>query len=104
MNWTLILLIFLTGCTVTVKPLATKTQHAPVHKPTRYVSKPISPNIKETWWLENYHKLESMHGDYTIPADANIRPLPDGKFVVPESVLNHYQDLLLAKPSPTPTY
>jgi hypothetical protein len=28
--------------------------------------------------------------------------LPDGRFKVPDAVLSHYQDMLLAKPSPKP--
>lgn len=61
---------------------------------------PVPPNVKESWWIENYHKLEAAHGDYTIPADAGIKPLPDGRFEVPDKVLTHYQDLLMAKPTP----
>lgn len=66
--------------------------------------------MKETWWIENYHKLEAAHGDYTIPSDSDIVPMGNGQFKVPSAVLTHYQDLLLAKPSPsasptgTPTY
>jgi hypothetical protein len=63
---------------------------------------PDSPNIKETWWIENYKKLEAAHGDYQISDDAKIEPLPDGRFRVPDTVLQHYQDLLMAKPTPKP--
>ena len=52
---------------------------------------------KETWWIENYHKLEAAHGEYTISADADIEPLENGKFRVPPAVVQHYQDLLLSK-------
>lgn len=108
-------LILFSGCTITVTPLdkvpKKKGKRTPVHHSTsRSVIKkeapshaPKSANIKETWWVENYHKLEAAHGDYTIPDDANIEPLPDGRLKVPDAVLSHYNDLLLAKPSPDRT-
>lgn len=100
------------ACTIAITPIKQKpakrskqsvSHPKPKHKAPPAKSKPAETNnIKETWWIENYKKLESFHGDYTIPSDANIKPLPDGRFKVPDSVLTHYQDLLLASPSATP--
>jgi len=105
MNWITIVSVvalFLSACTITVTPLP---KHHPVHNSTRHVVKKFHKpsNIKETWWIENYHKLEAAHGDYKIPGDADIQPLPDGRFKVPSSVLTHYQDLLLVTPTPHET-
>lgn len=101
------------GCTFTIsseppkkKTLAkygsSKRHGKPSHpKKSQPVSTEVqSPNIKETWWIENYKNLQAAHGDYTIPADEQIKPLPDGRFYVPNKVLEHYQDMLLAKPTP----
>lgn len=108
---TCLILISFSGCTITIKPLPAtpqsrhkgKSHH---HQSSRHghpiTRQPISPNIKETWWYENYKRLETEHGDYTISDDSKIEPLPDGRFKVPDTVLAHYQDLLLAKPSPEP--
>lgn len=102
------------GCTITVKPIEQKTsrtysrsthRHYPSSRTVkRTTPKPSdeSHQIKETWWIENYKKLEAAHGDYTISDDARIEPLPDGRFKVPDTVLSHYQDMLLAKPTPKP--
>jgi hypothetical protein len=99
----------LVGCTITVKPLPPqKKHHHYTHRSNRIKKagkqeKPTpAKNIKETWWVENYHKLEAARGDYTIPEDADIEPLPDGRFRVPNAVLTHYQDLLLVTPTPKP--
>src|SRR6266705_2496119 len=102
MNWIMIVwasALFLPACTITVSPLPT---HHSIHHLQRHAAiKPHKPPcIKETWWIENYHKLEAAHGDYKIPGDSDIEPLPDGRFKVPSSVLTHYQDLLLVTPTP----
>lgn len=108
----LILAAMSLGCTITVRPItastspkkkhSAKSRHYASSKTVKSQPSPIPNNIKETWWVENYHKLEAARGDYTIPDDANIEPLPDGRFKIPDAVLHHYQDLLLAKPSPEP--
>ena len=98
--------MLLVGCTVTIKPL-TQNKKARVprhqkHTEKNHPRKKQTNNVKETWWIENYHKLEASHGAYTIPSDVKIRPLPDGRFLVPDEVLKHYQDLLLVTPTPKP--
>lgn len=105
-----LLLAALSGCTITVAPIPTKKKHGRQSRhyaSSRTVKKKPSPppakNIKETWWIENYKKLEAAHGDYTIHDDAKIEPLPDGRFRVPDTVLAHYQDLLLTQPTPKET-
>lgn len=105
-----LILIPFSGCTITIKPIPATPQSRHKGKLRHHRSlshhpvtlQPPSPNIKEGWWYENYKKLETEHGDYTISDDSKIEPLPDGRFKVPDTVLAHYQDLLLAKPSPEP--
>lgn len=101
-----LLAVFLAGCTFTVSTQDSKQKKKPAvhgrgHTVKHAKKQSGTPeNIKETWWIENYHKLEAAKGDYTIPDDDGIKPLPDGRFKVPDAVLKHYQDMLLAKPSP----
>jgi len=94
----------LTGCTFTISTLPVqKVYHKPVliGKHQHHHKVPTTANSREMWWIENYHALEEARGNYTIPDDFKIRPLPNGQFQVPNTVIAHYQDLLLA-PTPTP--
>lgn len=68
-----------------------KPRHAPQHlRPVETVT--VTPE-----WLSHYKALEEVHGNYTIPEDANTHVMPDGKVAVPHGVVQHYNDLIRAK-------
>ncbi len=98
MKWIIVVLFFFTGCTITVAPLPKKK--VAVHyraRHTRIVSKD-KINVVDSDWLENYKKMEKEN-NYVIPGDEKITS-KDGKFEVPQTVLNHYDDMLKAHPTP----
>ena len=95
----LILALFLCGCTFTVAPLPTKPKHY-VHstpKHTRTVTKAATVTV-DSDWLANYKRMEKEN-HYAIPGDSKIEAV-DGNFRVPQSVKEHYGDMLKASPSP----
>ena len=68
-----------------------KQTHSVVHHPSKVPEKkPI-----DVTWIEHYKKLETAHGDYTIPADKKIK-VKNGKVEVPVEVEHHYEDLIKA--------
>jgi hypothetical protein len=105
---TIILLMgvaLLIGCRVTVEPKTTQT-----HEP----SKPRvhrSPHHQRFYtvdaqWIERYRQNEKEAGDYNVTGDEQIRA-EGQRYVVPRSVVQHYEDMSRAKskesPAPTPT-
>jgi len=46
--------------------------------------------------------MEAERGNFTIPQDQEVISA-DGTFKVPPAVLDHYQDMLRAAPSPIAT-
>src|SRR6266705_1452652 len=97
-------IVILAACTVTVRPLAKNSPHhatgyhAKVHK----AKAKTDGQLVDSDWISNYRKLEKDHGDYIISEDKKIAA-HGAKFLVPESVIEHYQDLIRAKQSATPT-
>jgi hypothetical protein len=97
------LLIILSGCTVTIKPLPKTPSHRTVIYSNRSFShkSEAKSSLVDSAWIDKYKEMEKEHGDYTIPDDANIESV-NGKFRVTQSVKNHYQDMLRSKPTATP--
>jgi hypothetical protein len=113
MNLLLILsLLAVSGCTttVTVEPLKAPTpskrsnrsrpRHAVTYSNKLPVTEPKS-SLVDSRWIDNYKQMEKEHGYYTVPDDANIKS-EGGKFRVSKLVKEHYQDMLLSKPTATP--
>src|SRR6266446_10000142 len=103
MRCVILMTAFLSGCTITVTPIA-KTPHyyrhytsTSKHRTTAKSSKLVTV---EPDWLEQYRKME---GDvkYRIPGDDKIKT-EDGKIQVPQSVIDHFNDLSRVEATPKP--
>jgi len=102
MKWiaTILALFLCAGCTITVKPLPTRRYvHRYTSNRTRAVTKLKTVTV-DSEWMHNYKRIEAEK-NYTISDDQKIKP-QRGKFRVPQSVADHYGDLLKSPPSPTP--
>lgn len=96
--------LLLVSCAVTITPVSPKRTRARKHfvpassSPT---AKPKSDQLVDAEWIVTYKQMETERGNFTIRQDEQISGSGD-KFHVPQSVLDHYQDMLRAKPSPSP--
>lgn len=97
--------MFFLSCTFTIstpdKPKSKPATHGLVrHKQHKSIT---SKTVEvDSAWLLTYQKLQTEHGDYTIPDDNKIQPLPNGKFQIPITLLKHFKDLSQT-PGATPT-
>ncbi len=106
MRWTALTIVLIcAGCTATftVTPIA-KTQHhyrhyasSSKHQRTTSASKLITVDPD---WLEQYRKMEGAV-KYKIPGDEKIKT-EDGKIQVPQSVIDHFNDLSRVEATPKP--
>jgi len=102
----MLLMMLCASCTITVKPLSPQQHHKPrIHHHHRrvVVHKPqTDAHTVDANWMAKYKELETEYG-HTVPADQEIKP-KNGKFSVPQSVIDHFGDMVRAGPvvSPTP--
>ncbi len=97
------MMVFITGCTITVTPIAKTThyyRHHPASSKHRTTAKSSKLVTVEPDWLEQYRKMES-EVKYKIPADDKIKT-DDGKIQVPQSVIDHFNDLSRVEATPKP--
>ena len=100
MKFLLLVTFLCTGCSCTfsVTPLPTHRMSQTVHstaKATHTVTKAKFVTV-DADWLEHYTQMERQT-NYMIRGDDQIKSI-DGKFRVPQSVIDHYSDMQKAKP------
>ncbi len=89
------------ACTVSIRLIPTAHRYVS-HQPS--VKKHPARNngvLVDSEWLSNYKELEREHGDYSIDDDKKIKA-EGAKFRVPRAVINHYEDLVRTKETPSP--
>jgi hypothetical protein len=107
MKFLCILCVFLiSGCTIDVRPIQKKRHYyrsSSHHKSHSTKSKSSTQKMVtvDAEWIETYRRAEKDVG-YSIPADERIKAVGD-KFLVPQVVIDHYEDLTNAPPPPKPT-
>lgn len=100
-------LILLTACTITVAPLPTPRKTVVHHHVVNHTNSQVKVTktkgtMVDAQWVQQYRKLEAQ-SHHVIPQDSWINATPTGRFWVPQSVIDHYSDLVNATPAPSPT-
>jgi hypothetical protein len=91
--------VMFAGCTIEVKPIKSHRRYQPSSKPKKSrQSSRAQPIVVDPAWIESYKHLEKEF-DHTVPGDEKIKPV-NGKFSVPRSVVDHFDDMTHASPSP----
>jgi len=101
----LVLVLMLTGCTITITPIAQKPKAKHPHSKTVAKTKPHNNSwlIVDSGWLVQYRMLEEEHGNYTLQDDQKVEAVGGGKYKVTSAMLDHFRDLSQSPIiSPTP--
>jgi hypothetical protein len=104
----ILLVTLLAACTVTIKPIPVTHQKQTRHRSSHHHKKssktsgtPEKKTVVDAKWIESYRNLEK-ETEYFNPNDDKIKQV-DGKFEVPQSVIDHFNDMRKVEPTPNPT-